>query len=429
MSAPNYVVLACATALTLPACAQLLGFEDVEPAGTQQDAAPSIDASGPDAAPDPLACAQQDFTPAIGTASGSNESTPNERDLSCGSENANDLLLAWRAPVTDYYVFSSEGSDFDTVLGLFEGCDGEEFACNNNVDGASTSELVLKIEQDTDVLVAVDGFASDTGSVALEVERVSCPDSDLAGQTLPLSLSSTGFGDDFSNSCGGEGNDDRAYHYVAPTDGLYAFTAVGESHSPIITVIDGSRCEDQELGCNRAAEPGFTSQVVRRLTEGQELSVYVDGRDGAGPFDLDIQPVEATCPESSLSKGNMLIGSYTSRTMSSSCSFTEARNSINVRQERNDATFLVEVPNAGLGCFGSCDIQITSGEPFSAALLENGDCSGAELVCEPSTANAVLIPAGMDETETTERTLIISNMSNTAEANFTVSMFCAVACA
>lgn len=428
MRTTTRVFLPCALLLALPGCAQVLGFDDVQPVQELDVADAALTLPTFDAAPDSLACAQQEFSPAIGTATGSNETSENERDQSCGTADSNDLLLGWRAPVTDYYVFSTAGSDFDTVLGLYNGCEGEEFACSNNVEGESTSEIVVKLQQDAEVVVAVDGFAADTGNVALAVERVSCPDSDLEGQTLPLALTTGGFGDDFSNSCGGDGQEDRAYHYVAPADGLYAFTAIGETHEPIITVIDGSRCEDQELGCSRASEPGTKSEIVRRLTEGQSVSVYLDGRDGAGPFSLDIQTIEATCPAGTLEVGNMLIGFFESRTMSSSCSFPEGRNSVNIVEELNDATFQVNLDNAGTGCIGSCQIVISAGGPFSAALLEGGDCSGVERECHQSTANAATIDLTMDETEARTHTLVISDAAHGEDNGFQVSMECGVAC-
>jgi hypothetical protein len=149
-----------------------------------------------------------------------------------------------------------------------------------------------------------------------------------------------------------------AYHYVAPVDGLYAFTAISDGHRAIVTLIDGSRCEDQELGCNAAGEAEFTSEVVRTLDAGQLVSVYVDGVDGSGTFELDIKPVAAACSSEVLPEETLVTATYETRTMSSSCSSVEIRNGVNLAQEMNDKTFQIDVPKAPTGCSGSCDLQI-----------------------------------------------------------------------
>ncbi len=428
MATKTYSILPILSLLAVSGCAQLLGFDDVSEAS---DAGPTVADAAADAMVDPLACALEEITPALGTSTGNTEANTNERDLSCGSVDSNDLLLGWRAPVTDYFVFTTIGSSFDTVLALFDGCDGDELFCNNNVGPGSESELVVKLEQDSDVLVAIDGFAGDTGDVTLSVERVSCPDSDLEGQTFPLTLTTAGFGDDFQGQCGGDLQEDRAYHYVAPADGMYAFTAIGEGHSAIVTLIDGSRCEDRILGCNAAPEPQFTSEVVRRLSAGQSVSVFVDGVEGAGAFDLDIKQVATTCPSEPLSVNTVVLGDYEARSMSSSCSTVEVRNGVNIKQELNDKTYLVSVPSAGKGCFGSCDITVGSSGAFSVALLEGSDCSGAEEQClqGAEAPGSTTLQVSMDETEITTHTLIVTDRNPLDGGGFTVEMQCSLACA
>jgi len=412
----------------LSGCAQLLGLDEVKGAPPPQQADASVADASADAMVDSLLCASADISPAIGSATGNTEAASNASDQSCGSANSNDLLLAWRAPVTDYYVFDTQGSNFDTVLGLYDDCDGNEVACNNDSATGTDSKVVLKVEQDTELLVAVDGFAGDSGDVTVNVGRVSCPDFDLEGQTFPLSLSTSGFGDDTSNACGGAGQEDRAYHWVPPTDGLYAFTVTAPGYRPIVTLVDGAECGDTELGCNKALEPDFKSEVVRRLFAGQPVSVYVDGVDGAGAFDIDIHEVVATCPSEVLVENVTSMATYLPRTMTTSCSFPEIRNGVNIPQELGDKTYKVAIPSAGLGCFGGCDIQINSGSLFSAALLEGGDCSGAELECSEADS-FILLNVGMDETETQERTLIITNRDPIGADTLTVSMSCQIACA
>lgn len=419
--------------LAVPGCAQILGFEDVTAADNPggADASTTIDAAPePDAEISTLTCAEEVIDPALGTTLGNNEASSDDIQLSCGSISSNDNFLAWKAPVTDYYVFDTFGSSFDTVLGLVDGCDGDEFACNNNAGVGSDSEVVVKIEQDTEVLVVVDGFAGDSGDFSLNVERVSCPDSDLERQAFPLTLSTSGFGDDNFNECGGNGQEDRAYHWVAPSDGLYAFSVVAEGYRSIITLIDGSRCEDTQLGCNQAQEPEFESEVVRRLVADQQVSIYVDGVEGAGEFEIDVQKIEATCPGETLPQDTTVISNYEGRTMSSSCSNVQLRNTVAIPETMNDKTFKIDVPSAGLGCFGGCDIRISSTGALSAALLDGEDCSGEELQCvQGMGVDGTTISVDMDETEPRSHTLIVTDRDTFDFDGFSLRMECFLACA
>lgn len=410
--------------LASSACAQVLGFEKVS---AQSDAG-AADAA-PDAMVDPLACAAGEIAPALGTTLGNTDTESNAVELSCGSQNASDRLLAWRAPATDYYVFDTLGSGFDTVLAIFDSCEGTELACNNNTATASDSELVLKIEGDEEVLVAVDGFAGDTGDFSLNIDKVSCPDFDLERQTFPLSFSTASQGDEFFNDCGGNGNPDRAFHWVAPTEGLYAFTLVAPGYRGVLTIIDGPRCQDEQLGCSQAFEADFKAEVVRRLSADQQVSIYVDGVDGSGDFDIDVQKVATTCPSETLVEDEVTASSYETRSMSSSCSFVESRTTVNTPIELGDKTFKIDVDSVGLGCSGFCDIQITSGAPFSASILDGEDCSGAELQCEQSAAETVNLRLIRQESVVQSHTLIVTDRAPLDMGGFTVTMSCQQICA
>jgi hypothetical protein len=424
VSNSKILIASCVVLAASSGCAQLLGFEDVTAAAN--------DAGPPDAAPDAtdtLACAAEDISPAVGTTLGNTVTEANDVELSCGSMNSNDRLLAWRAPATDYYVFDTVGSSFDTVLGIFDECYGTELACNNNLSTSSDSEVVLKVELDNEVLVAVDGFAGDSGDFSLNVAPVSCPDFDLERQTLPLTFSTSGEGDEFFNECAGNGQEDRAFHWVAPTEGLYAFTMVAPGYRAVLSVLDGPRCSDTQLGCSQAFEADFEAQVVRRLSADQQVSVYADGVDGNGDFEIDIQKVETVCPSEVLPAETDVVGAYEARSMSSSCSFVKVRNTINTPEEMGDKTYQFEVPPASTGCFGSCDIQITSGGEFSAAVLEGGDCSGAELSCAQSTSGNLNVSVDMEEGVTKTHTLLITDRDTFDFGGFTLRMDCIQACA
>ena len=92
-------------------------------------------------------------------------------------------------------------------------------------------------------------------------------------------------------SCGGAGSPDRAYRYVAPSDGLYVITLDPRFDA----VLSASQEAGPELRC--VDTPGWARErLVLDLGEGEAVVITVDGyeREG-GAFALEISeaPLEA----------------------------------------------------------------------------------------------------------------------------------------
>jgi hypothetical protein len=418
-------------------CAQILGIDELSGV---RDAAPPfdidyspIDAGPPDAGID-TTCSEGTAT--SGATSIDTDSSGNEFSATCGGESSPDQMLVWTAPVTDYYSFDTFGSGFDTVLALFEECGGAELVCSNNVGNMSQSELVYKFEQGQQALLLVDGAAGDSGQGSLNIQRVSCPDTDLEGQSFPLELSTLGFGDDLQGQCGGAGSEDRAYHWVAPADGLYYFRATSESFTPVISLIDGPRCSDRVLACNPAVNREYGAEAVRFLRAGQSVSVVVDGKDGAGLFTLDIGlKGSQVCPEAGLMGDTAISDDFAGPTLSSSCGATRSIGSFGELYEVPDKVYSFEVfGGLGPGCGGGCDVIVSSPQNFTLYALEGGACGGAEVAClladvdqATSTATARLSLAAGAEAAT--YTIVVADrFANDPGTGFTVDIQCYAVC-
>lgn len=364
----------CAVALAgivaLAGCAKLLGIEDTELAP----------------APDPLVCADVAVPAELGTLPLDTEAATDELTPSCGQAGAGDQTFAFTAPATDYYVFDTLGAPFDTVLALYDRCDGSELACNNNLGDRQQSELVRKLRVGEQALIAVEGYGGENGTGTLSVTRVTCPDADLSERALPAELSIAGFGDDAQSACGGAGFEDRAFHWVAPSDGVYAFRARGESFAPAISLIDGARCADPLLGCNGAERNERRAEVARFLRAGQELSLMLDGRDGAGRLEVEVVSRGATCPMTPLPAGLALPGQLTtSRTLAPSCAPVEFRGPFGGPIEMRDKVYTFVTPQASQACYMNCDVRVRGAGPMALYALEGNDCGGRELACVTST--------------------------------------------
>ncbi|AUX30570.1 MULTISPECIES: MXAN_6577-like cysteine-rich protein [Sorangium] len=99
----------------------------------------------------------------------------NVAESSCGGEDAPDAAYSFTAPEAGTYTIDTYGSEFDTVLAVFDGsCEGEELACNDDVvlddwfDAAS--ELTVSLEAGQTVVIVVDGYL-ESGHFELNIHR------------------------------------------------------------------------------------------------------------------------------------------------------------------------------------------------------------------------------------------------------------------
>jgi hypothetical protein len=415
-------------------CAQILGIDDLSTGG--RDAAPpsTPDALSIDSGLD-TTCSDGVVPDGTGATPIDTEAAGDDFTASCGAGGSPDRMLVWTAPVTDYYVFDTFGSGFDTVLGLYAECAGEELACSNNVGELGQSEVVRKFEVGREALILVDGANGDRGQGVLNIQRVTCPDADLEGQVFPVELSTRGFGDDASFACGGNGQEDRAYHWVAPQDGLYYFRVTAETFTPALTLLDGPRCGDRVLGCGGAQVPAFGAEVVRYVRAGQPVSLVVDGVDGSGLFTLDIaRKDDQTCSEAELTgDGASLQDDFTGRSLAPSCGFARQSSEGGTLYEVPDRVYALTVPAVSGGCFGDCIVTVSAPQQVALYALEGDQCAGAEVGCQvaqfdPPGAPATASLAFPRAAEDTRYTVVVADVSDRDGGGFTLSTECVTAC-
>lgn len=90
---------------------------------------------------------------------------------SCGGS-GRDATFVWVPPYSSVWSFSTEGSNFDTVLAVYrDACQGE-LACDDDSNGNLTSYLELELEGGVPVVLAVDTFDGTAGSFELFIQEV-----------------------------------------------------------------------------------------------------------------------------------------------------------------------------------------------------------------------------------------------------------------
>jgi hypothetical protein len=80
-------------------------------------------------------------------------------DSSCVDDDGDDIVVSWIAPVSGCIRFSTQGSDFDSLL-YIQTCDGapNELACDDDLAGLSNAEIDLSVTEGTQYYIVVDGY-------------------------------------------------------------------------------------------------------------------------------------------------------------------------------------------------------------------------------------------------------------------------------
>lgn len=357
---------------------------DPDTGTTTEDETTSSSSEGPTSLDDsttgepPLACVDGVLDPPLGSGLVETGTAPAGDDFegSCGGAGSADVAYQWDVPYDGFFVLDTQGSDFDTVLHLYDDCGGTELACNDDAEGVVSSRVVSPFEAGERVLVVVDGSAGESGQAVLSIEPVECPSADLGGQRLPQEFSNVAGTSDHGGICGGDGNPERAFRWQAPQDGLYAFLVDSDAFPPAIYLEEGPICGGTELACNPDAFGH--AEVMRELEGGEHVTVLVDSLGGAGDFDIDILLIGDPCPTAPLEPfvaGD--IGDYTN-TMSASCGPSGFMDGATF-SPFGDATYSWTSPGM-VGSNSGCDITVVAGFPVALSLQE-GTCDGPEAQC------------------------------------------------
>lgn len=106
----------------------------------------------------------------LGTASSASASLEPGEPRHAGKPGGRSIWLTWKAPESGRAVFSTVGSNFDTLLAVYVGnrVDGlTEVASDEDSGGFLSSMVEFNVTKDTDYQIAIDGFGGTGGTVVL----------------------------------------------------------------------------------------------------------------------------------------------------------------------------------------------------------------------------------------------------------------------
>ena len=238
----------------------------------------------------------------------------------CGSSGGKDRFFRFAAPEDGCYTFDTDGSSFDTLLRIFDACEGTSLECDDD-GGEGTRSMVdnFAMSEGDEVFIVVDGFSSsssgdytlnisyDPASTSEEIEESVVLDydediGDATGDSVATG-STAGMSNDYGDTCGGMSAPDAALLWEAPTSGTYEFTTDGSGYDTVLLLYNavsgepiggGVECGSVDSGlsslaCDDDGGEGTRSLISYAVTEGAQYLVVVDGwSTSSGTYMLSI---------------------------------------------------------------------------------------------------------------------------------------------
>jgi hypothetical protein len=141
--------------------------------GVDQNCDGDLDCADDDCSSDPLCvppCVDDVLSgPRPISVGGSTTGRGNDQSGTCGGGSAADLVFHWVPDVTGQVQIDLEGSLYDTVLVVKQGCGGVQLACDDDSGLGLTSLVNVNVTAGVPVIVIVDGYGNGAGTFTLNV--------------------------------------------------------------------------------------------------------------------------------------------------------------------------------------------------------------------------------------------------------------------
>ena len=93
-----------------------------------------------------------------------------DRGCEGASDGSPEVVYLWTAPEDGVFTFDTEGSGYDTLLYIVDGCEGEELACNDDARNDRSSQLRIDATANQQYLIVVSGWGGEAGDFVLSIE-------------------------------------------------------------------------------------------------------------------------------------------------------------------------------------------------------------------------------------------------------------------
>jgi hypothetical protein len=223
-----------------------------------------------------------------------------------GNPGGKSVWWSWIAPSSGAFTITTDGSGFDTVLGVYDGSSvsGLTYIAGDDDNGAGfASAVTFMTVAGTTYQIAVDGYNGASGSIQLNiVAPLPPPVNDPFASRISLSgLTSATTGSNVSatkeagepNHAGNSGGKSVWWTWTAPANGLMRVTTDGSAFDTLLAVYTGSSVSGLTLvASDDDSGEGFASAVTFAATAGTTYQIAVDGYIGAsGAIQLNLYPL------------------------------------------------------------------------------------------------------------------------------------------
>lgn len=295
----------------------------------------------------------------------------------CGGEDAPDQAFVFYPPASGTYRIDTIGSDYDTLLHVFDNyCSGSLLGCNDDLDGSTESEVIVDFIAGGVYTIVVDGWGSSSGNYQLNLELIDsvdiCDSVDFLDSEVPTGAAWTSEQD--SGNVFGQCSFaafERRFLWYAPDDGVYQVSQdSGELFSSVAVLLGG--CAQNPVLCQFDPAPlvfeAFAGQEIMFVSEWDfgpevDISLLVEPFNEGGPG----------CGAELPSQVPVVIGGSTNGAgdqHDGSCAANPA----------NEVEYWWTAPETG-----SYLISLDGSNYDTMLFVRNGGCDGVELGCNDDT--------------------------------------------
>jgi hypothetical protein len=220
------------------------------------------------------------------------------------------IWFAWVAPTSGRVTINTEGSKFDTTLGVYTGSVVSALTKVAQNDDVSRTDLTSSVSfvaaAGTTYYIAVDGYRAATGTVVLNLATAAVPANDnFAGAAVLTGSSLTWTGTNVGASlesgepriAGVTGGASVWFTWVAPTSGTVTLDTHGSSFDTTLGVFTGSAVNSLTSVASNDddwANNTLTSALQFNAVAGATYYFAVDGYHGAtGNITLNLSLVQS----------------------------------------------------------------------------------------------------------------------------------------
>ena len=219
---------------------------------------------------------------------------PDEVSPSCGTEVNNPLWWKVDTAVTGAIEFSTSGSNYDTVLSVWEGESHPltEVGCNDDASEGNFSVLPVSLAAGKTYYVRVGGFNSALGETHLKAEAYVPPANDnlenaIQIKSIPFEEESTIKGasaesEETNPSCAESAGNATWWQYTPKADTNLQFKVEATGFDAVISIHEGNTHPLTELSCMDKAGADETETAVLNAKADQTYFIRVATYTGTG---------------------------------------------------------------------------------------------------------------------------------------------------